>query len=499
MTSATGAGPTRAENERRVARLLDTEWGMLINGQLCQAASGRTFDVLNPFTEARIATVPDGSTQDVERAVSAAHEVSDAWGRRAATSRASLVYALADAIEDMAEDFAVLDAVDGGAPVNVMRNDVEMALDSLRYFAGLAREIKGYTVPASTDLHFTERQPYGVVGKIIPFNHPFMFAASKIAAPLVAGNAVVLKPAEVTPLSALLLGKLASTILPAGVLSVVAGNGPTVPDAIVRHPRVPRIGFTGSEATGRSIQRAAAEVAVKNVSLELGGKNALIAFPDADPRAVAHGVVQGMNFAWSGQSCGSTSRLLVHDAIAEEVLAHVTPLVESRQLISPLDPGAVQGTMVNRRQFDKVIGYIDGAVEQGAVVVTGGGRAAGVEQGLFIAPTFLDNVAPDSPVAMEEIFGPVVSVIRWSDEEEAIRIANSVSYGLTASVYTNDITRAHRVARRLETGFVWINGAGPHFLGLPYGGWKNSGVGVEEGLDELLSYTRSKSVSVMLS
>lgn len=490
--------PTVTANQARLDRLLGNDWRLLIGGRLVPAASARVFPVVSPYTESVIAEAPNGDDTDVNTAVAAAASAATRWARTAASARADLILELAAAIDETAEDFAVLDAGDGGAPVSVMRRDVTMAVESLRYFAGLAREVKGYTVPASENLHFTERQPYGVVGKIIPFNHPFMFAASKIAAPLVAGNCVVLKPAELTPLSALLLGELAREILPPGVLSVVVGDGSQVPEAIVRHPDVLRIGFTGSETTGRHIQAAAAQVAVKHVTLELGGKNALIAFPDADPAEVAAGIVGGMNFTWSGQSCGSTSRLLVHEKIADEVLAHVQKLVEPRTYPSPLDPQAVQGTMVSRRQYLRVLDYLDNAVAQGARVITGGGHPSNADRGLFIAPTFLDGVDPSWQIAREEIFGPVVSVIRWSEESDAINIANSVSYGLTGSIYTNDVRTAHRAARELETGFVWINGAGQHFLGLPYGGWKNSGVGLEEGIEELQSYTRSKSITVML-
>lgn len=487
-----------ASNERRVAALLNRDWTHLVDGRRVRAASGRNFPVISPYSEEQIALVPDASAADVNRAVDAALLAAPQWAKMTPTRRASFVSDLANAIEDRALDFAALDSIDGGATISIMLQDVHIALESLRYFAGLAMEAKGYTVPASSNLHFTELQPYGVVGKIIPFNHPFMFAASKIGAPLIAGNTVVLKPAEATPLSALLLADLIQEIFPPGVVNIIVGDGPEAPTALVRHPKVHRIGFTGSEAVGRAIQRSAAEVAVKNITLELGGKNALIAFDDADPDDVARAAVQGMNFTWSGQSCGSTSRLLVHDSIADPVLEKVKTLVEDRKFISPLDPAAVQGTMVNRKQFARVLGYIDGAIAEGAKVVTGGGRPESAERGLFVAPTVLDNIDPSFKVAKEEIFGPVVSVIRWTDESEAIRIANSVDYGLTGSVFTNDIRKAHRTARALETGFVWINGAGPHFQGLPYGGWKNSGVGREESIEELLSYTQSKSITVML-
>jgi 2-formylbenzoate dehydrogenase len=486
-----------AANEDRARELLDRDWSLLVGDRRVGAETGATFPVVSPYSGETLAQVPDGAAADVHRAVDAALAAAPAWGRMSATNRAQHVLRLADLIEERAHDFALLDSVDGGSPIGIMQMDAASALETLRYFAGLALEMKGYTVPASTNLHFTELQPFGVVGKIIPFNHPFMFAATKIAAPLIAGNAVVLKPSEATPLSAFLLADLCAEVFPPGVVNIVVGNGPAAPDALVRHPKVRRIGFTGSEPTGRAIQRAAAEVAVKTVTLELGGKNALIAYPDADPSVVAQAAVRGMNFTWSGQSCGSTSRVLLHEDIADAVLSEVATIVSGRSYPSPLDPSAVQGTMVSQRQYDRVLGYIDGALVDGARVLTGGGRPASVEQGLFVEPTFLD-VDPSMRVANEEIFGPVVSVLRWSDPEEALRIANSVSHGLTGSIFTNDIGTALRTARALETGYVWINGVGSHFLGLPYGGWKNSGVGREESIEELLSYSQMKAVSVLL-
>jgi acyl-CoA reductase-like NAD-dependent aldehyde dehydrogenase len=497
MTTTDTGTTTLGDNEDRASKLLDREWAFLVGGRRTAAAAGATFTATSPYSGDVIAAVPDGTRVDAGRAVDAALAAAPAWGREPTARRGQLVARLADALEARARDFAVLDSLDGGAPFRTMLLDVQIAVEGLRYFAGLALELKGYTVPASANLHFTERQPYGVVGKIIPFNHPLMFAATKIAAPLVAGNAVVLKPSEATPLSALLLADLIAEIFPPGVVNVVTGDGPAVPDAIVRHPKVRRIGFTGSEATGRAIQKAAAETAVKHVTLELGGKNALIAFPDADPAEVARAAIQGMNFTWSGQSCGSTSRVLLHEGIADAVLAEVTAQLAVRRYPSPLDPDAIQGTMVSQRQFDRVIGYIDSAVADGADVIAGGRRPASAERGLFIEPTFL-RTDPSMRVSNEEIFGPVVSVMRWTDPADAIAIANSVEYGLTGSVFTGDLGTALRTARALETGYVWVNNAGPHFLGLPYGGWKGSGVGHEESIEELFSYSQIKSVSVML-
>jgi acyl-CoA reductase-like NAD-dependent aldehyde dehydrogenase len=491
-------GASLSANEARAREVLNRDWRLLVGGELRSARSGATFPVTSPYTQEQIALVPDGGQADVDAAVACAKEAFTAWSARTAADRADVVLRLAEAVERRGSDLALLDAVDGGAPIAVMADDVAFAVRTLRYFAGLALELKGTTTPASGNLHFTERHPYGVVAKIIPFNHPALFAISKIAAPLVAGNSVVLKPAEATPLSALLFGEICRDILPPGLVNVVVGDGPLVPDALVRHRDVHRIGFTGSEATGRAIQRAAAEVAVKHVTLELGGKNALIAFPDADPDEVAEGAVRGMNFTWSGQSCGSTSRLLVHSAVADDVLRRIVELLADRVYESPLSPTAVQGTIVNRSQYRRILDFVEAAVAEGAEIAVGGGPPGGDVPGLFIEPTVLDHVRPDHRVANEEVFGPVLSVMRWTDEQEAIEIANSVRYGLTGSVYTNDIRRAHRVTRALETGYVWVNGASQHFMGMPFGGWKNSGTGHEEALEELLSYSRLKSVNVML-
>ena len=405
-------------------------------------------------------------------------------------------------LEDHADELALLDAIDGGHPVTSMRLDVAMGADTLRLFAGLGIELKGATIPATADnLHLTVREPCGVVGRIIPFNHPIMFAAGKIAAPLVAGNAVILKPPETAPLSALRMAELFAGLLPPGVLNVVVGDGPAAGRAVARHPAVRRIGFIGSDVTGRSVQRDAADAGVKDVTLELGGKNALIAFPDADPAQVAAGAVAGMNFVRSaGQSCGSTSRLLLHSSIADEVLALVAKRMSAITIGSPLDPATEMGPLASRAAYDKTLRYIAIGREEGAVVLTGGGRPAGLanEPGLFIAPTLFGGVRPEMTIAREEVFGPVLCALTWTDEEEAVKIANAVPYGLTGSIWTNDLGRAHRVAMALDAGYLWINGSSRHFAGVPFGGVKQSGVGREESLEELLSYTQLKTINIML-
>lgn len=481
-----------------VVKLLDKEWKLLIAGELTGAQGGRTYERVSPYTETVIAEVPDGDTRDVERAVAAAYEARKLWRDTPPLDRAAMVNRLADVIEQHGEELALLDTIDAGSPISNSRVDVRVAVTQLRMFAGQALEMKGTTVPGSDGLHVTVREPIGVVARIVPYNHPLMFAC-KVGAPLVAGNPTILKPPEVAPLSALRLGELARDIFPRGVVSVVVGDGPEVPDALVRHRHVRRIGFIGSEPTGRAIQRAAAESGVKDVTLELGGKNAMVVFSDADLDKAAEGAVFGMNFTWSGQSCGSNSRLLVQHEIHDELVRRIVAIIEARKIGNPLSEDSEQGTMISRAQYEKSLGYVDIAVSEGAVIATGGGRPAGTgfERGFFIAPTVFTGVKPQSRIAQEEVFGPLLSVIGFGDEAEAIAIANGVEFGLTASVWTRDVERAHRVVRDFEAGFTWINGSSRHFPNLPFGGVKGSGIGREESLEELLSYTELKAINVM--
>ncbi|WP_350005503.1 aldehyde dehydrogenase family protein [Pseudarthrobacter sp. WHRI 8279] len=481
----------------KVEAVLNRQFQLLVGGRLVPALSGASYEVLSPVTETVIAQVPDAGTDDVEAAVTAAEAARKAWRRTIPADRAAMVQRLADAIEAHAEELALLDAIDAGSPINNARNDVAMAVAHLRMFASFALEMKGTTIPASSNIHMTLREPIGIVARIVPFNHPLMFAC-KIAAPLVAGNCVILKAPDVAPLSSLRLGELAADVFPEGVLSILVGNGSEVPRAIVRHPKVRRIGFIGSESTGRSIQREAAEAGVKEVTLELGGKNAMLVFPDADLDKAAAGAVAGMNFTWSGQSCGSNSRLLVHESIADEVTAKVVKIVNALTIGNPLDETCDQGTMISRAQYQKALDYIDIAKSEGATVLTGGGRPDGFERGFYVSPTVLTDVGPETRIAREEVFGPVLSILTFSTEDEAITIANSVDYGLTASVWTENITRAHRVIGELEAGFTWINGSSRHFPNVPYGGYKASGIGREESIEELLSYTELKTVNIML-
>lgn len=478
----------------------DREWGLFIGGNSVAAVSGRRYDDVSPTTEVAIASVPDGGEADVNAAVEAAQAGFATWRTVPPTERGAIMRAMAQVLKDNVDELSTLDATDAGNPVTAMRTDVSWAASVMEMFADWAGNLGGATLPASTNLHYTTRTPFGVVARIVPFNHPLFFAASKLAAPIVAGNAVVIKPSETAPLSALRMAELFADLLPPGVLSVVVGNGPEVGRAIVRHPAIRRIGFIGSEQTGRAIQRDAADCGVKDISMELGGKNAMIVCPDADLERAAAGAVSGMNFAVSaGQSCGSTSRLLLHESIAEEVIERIVALARAITVGDPLDRATEMGPLSSPVQHAKTLSYI----EQGrssARLISGGGRPAGLssERGYFVEPTIFDNVDPRSSIAQEEIFGPVLSVMTWTEEAEAITIANGVDFGLTASIWTNDLRRAHRLVRDVDAGYLWVNGSSRHFWGMPFGGVKASGIGREESMEELLSYTQTKAVNVFL-
>ncbi|MDQ0304962.1 aldehyde dehydrogenase family protein [Ancylobacter polymorphus] len=473
---------------------------MLIDGQLTDSVDGKLLESINPANEEVIGHCPAATPGDVNRAVEAAERAFPAWAATSVRSRGQVVRQIAARMRERADEILHLEVRDTGNTIAKMRRDVESAANALDYYAGLGTELKGETVPASAEhLHLTLHEPYGVVGRIVPFNHPIKFAANALAAPLMAGNAVVLKTPEQSPLSAGILAQICRDVVPAGVVNILSGNGHPVGDTLVRHPRVKRIGFTGSVPTGLAIQKAAAETAVKAVSLELGGKNPLIAFPDVDPQVIADAAVSAMNFAWQGQSCGSMSRLLLHESVYETVVDRVVAKVRALRLGDPLDPASDMGPLNSRAHYERVCGMVAAGVEEGARLLTGGRRPKGAafERGYWLEPTVFDEVDPSMTIGREEIFGPVLSIFRWNTEEEAVRLANSTRYGLAAAIWTNDHAAALRMLRAVRAGYIWVNGTSGHFYGTPFGGFGNSGIGREEGLGELLSYTEIKTVHLM--
>jgi betaine-aldehyde dehydrogenase len=472
---------------------------MFIGGSAAQAASGATIEARNPATGELLALVPAADRGDVDRAVRAAREAFPGWRRVPASERAAAISALADRIIEHAEELAVLDVLDNGSPIAEMRNDARLAAALMRYLAGAAMQVRGHTVPAMAGrLNYSLHQPFGVVGKIVPFNHPLMFAARGLAAPLITGNTILLKPSEHTSLSALRLAELAADLFPPGVLNIITGDGAVAGDAIVRHPAIRRIHFTGSDATGRRILLAANADRLATVTLELGGKNPLVIFPDADPGAAVQAAVRGMNFTWQGQSCGSTSRLLVHRDLYPEVIERLAAAMAALRAGPPLAEDTQTGAIVNAAQLAKVEQYIKIGTSEGARLVTGGRRLTdgAFGAGMFVQPTLFSDVTPGSRLEQEEIFGPVLAAMPFGSYDEALKIANGVQYGLTASVFTGDLRTAHRFAEDVQAGYVWVNEVSRHVLGVPFGGVKNSGLGREEDLEELYSYTEPKNVHV---
>jgi acyl-CoA reductase-like NAD-dependent aldehyde dehydrogenase len=478
---------------------LPSQLSLYYGGAWHEPIDGGYADTINPGTGALLAKVAQAGAADAEAAIAAAHQGFLVWRDIPPLERAKLLREAAAILRRNAEQLALLDAADCGNPVSEMGADVFAGAAILDFFAGLVTEMKGASIPMGPDrLNFSVREPLGVVARIVAFNHPLLFTVAKMAAPLAAGNTVIIKPPEQAPLAALRVGELFHGLFPAGVLTILPG-GLAAGKVLVAHKDVAMLGVVGSIATGRAIMRGAAD-RLKPLLLELGGKNALIAFSDADPDLVAEGIAAGMNFTWCGQSCGSTSRAMVHEDIYETVLQRLAARCAHYKPGDPTDPATTMGAIISQAQHERIMGYIESAKAEGARLVCGGGVPVdpALAGGLFIEPTVFADVTPNMRIASEEIFGPVLAVSQWRDEAQMLAAVNALDYGLTCSIWTNDLERAHRLASRVQAGFIWVNEVGRHFLGAPFGGVKQSGIGREECLAELLAFTQEKNIHINL-
>lgn len=478
---------------------------MLIAGEWVDSSDARTFEVETPAKRGKvIASVPRSGAADVDRAVRAAHAAFPAWRAMAPRDRGRILSRIADDLEAAIEDLSrTLAAETGNAIRTQARPEAKTTADLFRYFGGLGGELKGETLALGENmLAYTRREPWGVVAAIVPWNVPILISAWKVAPALLAGNTVVLKPSQNAPLAALAMARICQKHLPEGVLNVVTGTGNEVGTPLAEHPLIAKISFTGNTETGKAILRNAADRIIP-VTLELGGKSPQIVFPDADSDKTADGVIAGMRFARQGQSCTAGSRLFVHQSVYDSFIDKLATKLGKMKVGDPLDESSDMGAIVSRQQFDKVCGYIaEGAKQQGARTVVGGlpPKDGPLSEGYYIEPTVFANMRNDWRLAREEIFGPVLVAIPWTDEADVIRMANDTHYGLAAYVWCNDIAKAIRTAHSIDAGFVQINQGLGQIVGQPYGGYKQSGLGRENSLEGMLDgFTQRKTVTVNIS
>jgi len=471
---------------------------LFIDGEFVEAASGGKIEVLNPFDNSHLCDIEEARAEDVDRAVAAAKAAFPAWSRMDAADRGQILLRLADLIEARADELIELEARDTGHPVRDARKlDVPRTARCFRYFGGMADKFEGNLPPVYPGfINYVQREPIGVVGQIVPWNFPLMFTSWKMAPALAAGNCIVIKPAELTPLSTLRMAELMREAgMPAGVVNVVPGYGQTAGQRIAEHPEIGKVAFTGSTATGRRIVEASAGN-LKKVQLELGGKGPNIVFEDANIRAAIGGSAWAI-FHNQGQACIAGSRLILHERIAEEFLDGFCALAQSIRLGNPLDPNTEMGPLTSKQHQERVLHFVGVAQDEGGEVLTGGRAPERDElaRGCFVEPTVV-RAKPADTVSQQEVFGPFVTVTTFADDDEALAIANGVTYGLGSGLWTANLSRAHRMARDIEAGMVWINSYKVVHPASPFGGYGESGYGREMGFDVMREYTQAKSVWV---
>ncbi|KAI0280871.1 aldehyde dehydrogenase [Russula aff. rugulosa BPL654] len=474
--------------------------GIFINGHFSAGCNGTTIDVVNPTTGEVLTAIAEGTAKDIDRAVDAAKRAYEtSWGLKVpGPRRGELLYKLADLMVLHFDELAALEALDNGKTFNWAKAvDVKFSMETIRYYAGWADKIHGQVIETHEGkLSYTRHEPIGVVGQIIPWNFPLLMMAWKIGPALATGNCIVLKPSEFTPLTALRMCSLIQEAgFPPGVVNVVTGYGETAGRAITEHMGIDKVAFTGSTLTGRKIMEAAARSNLKNVTLELGGKSPNIIFNDADLDLAIDWSAHGIYFN-HGQCCTAGSRIFVQSGIYDEFLERFTAKSKSVKLGDPFESDSYQGPQVSQIQFDRIMGYIDSGKQQGAKVHLGGERHG--TEGFWIQPTIFTETRPDMRIVQEEIFGPVCVIIRFEDEDDVLRQANDTLYGLAAAVFTKDITRAIQVAHKLHAGTVWVNCTNSYYTNVPFGGYKQSGIGREQGEYCLSNYTNVKAVQVNL-
>lgn len=505
MSVTSDAATSTTVTSPRLQAFLAQPQRLFIGGQWVESSSGKTFPTYDPSTGRKLADVAHGTAADIDAAVAAARQAFDegSWVRMRPNTREELLFAISQKIQAWADDFAVFESLDNGKPLSIAAAfDVRSAADCFRYYAGWPSKLQGAVnnpsmilAPAEAEFHsYTRREPVGVCGQIIPWNFPLLMAAWKIAPALATGNTVVLKPAEQTPLTALLLGKLLDEVgVPPGVVNIVTGYG-DVGAALSSHPDVDKVAFTGSTEVGKKIVESA-KGNLKKVSLELGGKSPNIVFEDADiPSAVA-GALQGFTLN-SGQACEAGTRVYVHEDIYDEFNAALVEAVKNLNIGPGTDPASDITPLVSEEQLNRVVGYLDQGKADGAKAIIGGNRWG--DTGYYVEPTVFTNTTPDMSIVQEEIFGPVAISIPFADEDEVIAAANDSEYGLAAALWTTDLSRAHRVANRLQAGSVWINTYHALDSQLPFGGYHQSGWGRELGPESIELYTQVKSVTIAL-